>query len=149
MVANAQAAALTCLICLSRLSPAPQALMHPLRPQQLRPETGVVAGVYSGNLRLHVNHIAHTLIPVARVGLMFQKTHSLLGTLRRCESSRSVLLKCNESQMIPSKPATRSSVISCAVGMCSVTCSACNIRSCSRWHVNTCCGRSINSFSSR
>lgn len=62
VVANAQVAALTRLICLPRLIPAPQALMQPSKPQQLRPEPGVVAGVYSGNLRLHVNHIARILM---------------------------------------------------------------------------------------
>ncbi|KAF2011322.1 hypothetical protein BU24DRAFT_278583 [Aaosphaeria arxii CBS 175.79] len=59
VLANAQVSTLSRWIFLPRLIPAPQALMRPTRPTKLEPASGNVAGVYSGNSRDSINHIAN------------------------------------------------------------------------------------------
>ncbi|UPX14742.1 uncharacterized protein EKO05_0005215 [Ascochyta rabiei] len=58
VLANAQVSTLSRWIFLPRLIPAPQALMRPARPLELEPVPGFVSGVWSGNDRDNVNHIA-------------------------------------------------------------------------------------------
>ncbi|RMY93596.1 hypothetical protein D0864_05670 [Hortaea werneckii] len=62
VAANAQVAALSRLFYLPRLIPAPQALLWPSRPSKLPPTTAVVTGVYSGNSKEHIHHVAHVLL---------------------------------------------------------------------------------------
>ncbi|KAI6803210.1 hypothetical protein KC363_g2098 [Hortaea werneckii] len=62
VAANAQVAALSRLFYLPRLIPAPQALLWPSRPSKLPPTTAVVTGVYSGNVKEHIHHLAHVLL---------------------------------------------------------------------------------------
>ncbi|KAI5370282.1 hypothetical protein Slin15195_G011600 [Septoria linicola] len=60
--ANAQVSALSRLFLLPRLLPAPQALIRTTRPTELPPTAGKVTGVYSGNVKDHVHHIANILL---------------------------------------------------------------------------------------
>lgn len=62
VLANAQVSALSRLFYLPRLLPAPQALMKPSRPTTLPPTTAKVTGVYSGNVKDHVHHVANILL---------------------------------------------------------------------------------------
>ena len=62
VAANAQVAALSRLFYLPRLIPAPQALLWPSRPSKLPPTRAVVTGVYSGNVKEHIHHLAHVLL---------------------------------------------------------------------------------------
>ena len=62
VLANAQVATLSRLIYLPRLLPAPHAFLRPSRPSKLSPSDADVAGVYSGNHKRHVNHLAHVLL---------------------------------------------------------------------------------------
>jgi hypothetical protein len=66
VLANAQVSTLSKWIFLPRLIPAPQALMRPTRPVSLEPVAGSVTGIYSGNHRDYVNHIANIVwyVPV-------------------------------------------------------------------------------------
>ncbi|KAF9700808.1 hypothetical protein EKO04_001745 [Ascochyta lentis] len=59
VLANAQVSTLSRWIFLPRLIPAPQALMRPARPLELEPVPGFVSGVWSGNDRDNINHIAN------------------------------------------------------------------------------------------
>ena len=62
VLANAQVATLSKLIYLPRLLPAPHAFLRPSRPSKLAPIDADVAGVFSGNHKRYVNHIAHVLL---------------------------------------------------------------------------------------
>lgn len=62
VTANAQAATLSKMIYLPRLMPAPHAFLRPSRPSKLSPSDADVAGVYSGNHKRYVNHLAHVLL---------------------------------------------------------------------------------------
>ncbi|KAF2237969.1 hypothetical protein EV356DRAFT_529466 [Viridothelium virens] len=62
VLANAQVATLSRLIYIPRLLPAPHAFLRPTRPSKLAPSDADVAGVYSGNHKRHVNHLAHVLL---------------------------------------------------------------------------------------
>ena len=62
VLANAQVAALSRLIYLPRLMPAPQALLWPNRPVTLPPTTASVTAVHSGNVKDHIHHVAHVLL---------------------------------------------------------------------------------------
>jgi hypothetical protein len=59
VLANAQVSTLSRWVFLPRLIPAPQALMRPTRPSHLEPVPGIVSGVWSGNNRDYINHIAN------------------------------------------------------------------------------------------
>lgn len=56
---NAQVSSLSRIVYLPRILPAPQALLRPSRPSQLDPTHGFVTGVYSGNYRPNINHVAN------------------------------------------------------------------------------------------
>jgi hypothetical protein len=76
VLANAQVATLSRWIFLPRLIPAPQALMRPTRPVSLEPVAGTVTGIYSGNHRNFVNHIANIVWYVAPfLGIFEQANH--------------------------------------------------------------------------
>lgn len=62
VLANAQVSSLSRFFLLPRILPAPQALIRTARPERLDPSTGTVVGAHSGNIRSHVNHIAHLLL---------------------------------------------------------------------------------------
>ncbi|KXS99640.1 hypothetical protein AC578_9925 [Pseudocercospora eumusae] len=62
VLANAQVSALSRLFYLPRLLPAPQALIRTTRPTTLPPVTAKVTGVYSGNVKDHVHHVANILL---------------------------------------------------------------------------------------
>jgi hypothetical protein len=62
VLANAQIAALSPIVFLPRLMPAPQALMMPSRPSKLEPSAGSATGVQSGNHRDYINHVGHVLV---------------------------------------------------------------------------------------
>ena len=62
VLANAQVSALSRLFYLPRLLPAPQALMKPSRPTTLPPTNAKVTGVFSGNVKEHVHHVANILL---------------------------------------------------------------------------------------
>ena len=67
ILANAQVAALSPIIFLPRLMPAPQALMMPSRPTKLEPAVGYTTGVQSGNHRDYINHVGHVLVLVTKL----------------------------------------------------------------------------------
>lgn len=62
VLANAQVSALSGFFYFPRLMPAPQALLRPTRPLDLPRTAGTVTGVYSGNVKDHVHHVAHLLL---------------------------------------------------------------------------------------
>lgn len=62
VTANAQVSALSRLFYLPRLLPAPQALLPPSRPTELPTEKAWVTGVFSGNNKEHLHHIANILL---------------------------------------------------------------------------------------
>src|SRR5215469_3419072 len=62
VLANSQVAALSSIIFLPRLLPAPQALMMPSRPSKLEPAIGYTTGVESGNHRNYINHVGNVLV---------------------------------------------------------------------------------------
>ncbi|KAK0283531.1 hypothetical protein LTR35_001934 [Friedmanniomyces endolithicus] len=63
VTANAQISALSSLSLLPRLMPAPQALLLPTRPATLEPTTkATVSGVFNGNGKDHVYHVAGILL---------------------------------------------------------------------------------------
>jgi hypothetical protein len=55
-------ATLSSWIFLPRLLPAPQALLRPSRPTKLESVSGIVTGVYSGNIRHYVNAIGNVVV---------------------------------------------------------------------------------------
>lgn len=61
---NAQASALSWHHLLPRLIPAPQALLKHAQPGRLPTQTGIVSGVYSGNVRHELNFFTSILHPV-------------------------------------------------------------------------------------
>lgn len=62
VTANAQVAALSRIFYLPRLLPAPQALLRTSRPTTLASTNAKVTGVYSGNVKDHVHHVANVLL---------------------------------------------------------------------------------------
>ena len=62
VLSNAQVSALSRLFCLPRLIPAPQALLRTVRPTTLPPMDAEVTAVYSGNVKMHVHHVASILL---------------------------------------------------------------------------------------
>ncbi|KAF2721931.1 hypothetical protein K431DRAFT_223014 [Polychaeton citri CBS 116435] len=66
VTANAQVSALSRLFYLPRLLPAPQALLWPARPIILSPAKATVTGVFSGNTKDHLHHIANILLVKAK-----------------------------------------------------------------------------------
>lgn len=62
VLANAQVAALSKLFYLPRILPAPQALIRTSRPTSLPHADGEVTGVFSGNVKHHVHHVANILL---------------------------------------------------------------------------------------
>ena len=64
VTANYQVSALSRLFYLPRLIPAPQALLLARRPTSLTPTTASVTGVYSGNVKDHIHHVANILLYV-------------------------------------------------------------------------------------
>lgn len=64
VLANAQVSALSHMIYLPRLLPAPQALLRPTRPSSLPLFNAEVTAVYSGNHKHHVHHTANILLSV-------------------------------------------------------------------------------------
>ncbi|KAK0946025.1 hypothetical protein LTR48_000858 [Friedmanniomyces endolithicus] len=66
VTANAQISALSSLSLLPRLMPAPQALLLPTRPATLEPTTkATVTGVFNGNGKDHIYHVAGILLSKA------------------------------------------------------------------------------------
>ncbi|KAK0829227.1 hypothetical protein LTR03_016254 [Friedmanniomyces endolithicus] len=66
VTANAQISALSSLSLLPRLMPAPQALLLPTRPATLEPTTkATVSGVFNGNGKDHIYHVAGILLSKA------------------------------------------------------------------------------------
>lgn len=62
VLANAQVSALSPFFYLPRILPAPNALIRVSRPTTLPPTLAEVTGVYSGNVKHHVHHVAHILL---------------------------------------------------------------------------------------
>lgn len=62
ILANAQVSALSRLFYLPRLLPAPQALLRVSRPETLPSKEAHVTGVYSGNNKKTLNHVASILL---------------------------------------------------------------------------------------
>ena len=62
VTANYQVSALSKLFYLPRLIPAPQALLPARRPTELLSKTAWVTGVYSGNRKEHLHHVAGILL---------------------------------------------------------------------------------------
>lgn len=62
VLANSQVSALSPLFLLPRILPAPQALLPPTRPVKLPSTQAWVTGVYSGNVKDYVHHVAHILL---------------------------------------------------------------------------------------
>lgn len=62
VTANYQVSALSRLFYLPRLIPAPQALLPARRPTELPSKTAWVTGVYSGNVKEHIHHVASILL---------------------------------------------------------------------------------------
>jgi hypothetical protein len=60
--ANAEVAALSQIVFLPRLLPAPQALMTPSRAEGLPPLKGWVTAVHSGNNRDYINYVGNVLL---------------------------------------------------------------------------------------
>lgn len=62
VTANYQVSALSRLFYLPRLIPAPQALLPARRPTELPSKTAWVTGVFSGNMKEHIHHVAGILL---------------------------------------------------------------------------------------
>lgn len=62
VLCNSQVSALSRLIYIPRLLPAPQALLRTCRPKKLPTTTASVTGVHSGNVKDYVHHVAHILL---------------------------------------------------------------------------------------
>lgn len=62
VLANFQVSALSPLFFLPRIIPAPQALLPPERKKTLPETKAWVTGVFSGNTKEHVHHVAHVLL---------------------------------------------------------------------------------------
>lgn len=67
VLANSQVSALSPLFYLPRIIPAPQALLPPTRPRTLPSTPASVTGVFSGNTKDRVYHVANILLFVTRV----------------------------------------------------------------------------------
>lgn len=62
MMANSQVSALSPLFYLPRIIPAPQALLSPTRPRSLPCSRASVTGVFSGNAKASISHVANVLL---------------------------------------------------------------------------------------
>lgn len=74
VLANSQVSALSPLFYLPRIIPAPQALLPPTRPRTLPSTPASVTGVFSGNTKDRVYHVANILlfVPLAHANLYFR-----------------------------------------------------------------------------